>query len=47
VYHVYRRGWAEVEGVIVVVCMVIGDEDCEVVIAVYVEDDDRAEEGVM
>jgi len=41
VYYVDRGGWAEVEGVIVVVCMVIGDEGCEVVIVVYVEYDDR------
>jgi hypothetical protein len=30
-YNVDRRGWAEVERVIVVVCMVVGDEGCEVV----------------
>ena len=42
-YHDDRGGWAEVEGVTVVVCMVIGDEGCEVVIFVYVEDDDRVE----
>ena len=40
-YHADRGGWAEVEGVIVVVlCMVIGDEGCEVIIVVYVEDGD-------
>jgi hypothetical protein len=37
-YHVDRRGWSEVEGVIVVVCMVIGDESCEVDIVMYVKD---------
>ena len=42
-YHVGRGGCSEVEGVIIVVCMVTGDEDCEVVIVVYVEDDDRVE----
>jgi len=41
VYLVDRRGWSEVEGVIIVVCMVIGDESCEVVIVVYVEYGDR------
>jgi hypothetical protein len=43
VYHVDRGGWAEVEGVVVVVCMVIGDEGCDVVTVVYVEDGDRLE----
>ena len=42
-YHVDRGGWAEVEGVIAVVCMVIDDAGCEVVIVVYVEDGDRVE----
>jgi hypothetical protein len=36
-----RGGWSEVDGFIVVVCMVIGDEGCEGVVVVYVEDDDR------
>ncbi len=40
-YLVNRSGWSEVEGVIVVVCMAIGDEGCEVVIVVYIEDGDR------
>ena len=31
-YLVDRKGWSEVEGVIVVVCMVFGNEGCEVVI---------------
>ena len=35
------RGWSEVERVILVVCIVVGDEGCEVVIVVYVKDDDR------
>jgi len=30
----------------VIVCMVIGDEGCEVIVVVYVEDGDRVEEGV-
>ena len=29
-----------------IVCMVIGDEGCEVIVVVYVEDGDRVEEGV-
>ena len=40
------RVWAEVECVIVVVCMVIGDEGCEVVDVVNVEDCDRVEKRV-
>jgi len=41
VYPVDCRGWSEVEGVIVVVCMVIGDESCKLVIVVYVKDGDQ------
>ena len=37
-YHVNRRGWSEVEGFVLVLCEVVGDEGCEVVIVVYVED---------
>ena len=33
-YHVNRGGWSEVEGVVIVVCIVVGDEGCEVVIVV-------------
>ena len=40
-YPVDPRGWSEVEGVIVVVCMIVDDEGCDVVIVVYVEDGDR------
>ena len=36
-YHVYGRGWLEVEGVVVVVCVVVCDKGCEVGILVYVE----------
>ena len=36
-----RRGLSEVEGVIAVVCRVIGDESCEVDIVVYVKDGNR------
>ena len=42
-YPVYRRGWSKVERVIVVVCIVVGDESCEVGIMVYVKDGDRVE----
>jgi hypothetical protein len=41
VYSVDRSGWSEVEGVIVVVYVVIGNEGCEVIVIVYVEDGDR------
>ena len=34
-------GMPEVEGVIVVVCMVVDDEGCEVDVVVYVKDRDR------
>ena len=34
-------GWLEVEGVIVVVCMVVGDVGCEVGVVVYVKYRDR------
>ena len=37
-YHVNRGGWSEAEGVVIVVCMVVGDKGREVVIVVYVED---------
>ena len=40
-YSINRWGRAHVEGVIVVVCLVVGDEGCEVVVVVYVEDCDR------
>ena len=36
-----RRGWPEVEGFIVVVCMVVGDEGWEVGVVMYVKDRDR------
>ena len=38
-FLVDRRGWSEVEGVVVAVYMIVGDEGCEVVIVVIVEDD--------
>jgi hypothetical protein len=41
VYHVDCRGWSQVEGVKVVVCMVVCDEGCKVGVAVYVKDGDR------
>ena len=34
----HRRGWSEIEGVIVVVRTVVGDEGCKVGIVVYVKD---------
>ena len=38
---VYRRGWPEVERVIVVVFMIVGDEGCEEGVVMYVKDRDR------
>ena len=40
-YLVDRRGRPEVAGVIVVFCMIVGDEGCDVGIVVYVIDRDR------
>ncbi len=40
-YHVYSRGWLEVEGIVVVVCVLISDEGCEVRVMVNVEYGDR------
>jgi len=37
VYHGDGRGWLEAEGVVVVVCVVVGNEGCGVGILVYVE----------
>jgi len=37
VYLVYGWGWAEVEGVVVVVCVIVRDEGGEVGALVYVE----------
>ena len=42
-YHGDGRGWLQVEGVVVVVCVVVGNEGCEVGILVYVEYGDRME----
>ena len=36
-YLVYSRGWLEVEGIVVVVCVVVRDEGCEVIVMMYVE----------
>ena len=41
--HVDRGRGSEVERVIVVVCMVVGNKGCEVVIVVYAEDGDWVE----
>ena len=40
------RGWLEIEGVVVVVCVVVRDKGCEVGILVYVEYSDRVEKWV-
>ena len=42
-YHGDGQGWLEVERVVVVVCVVVRDEYCEVGVLVYVEDGDRVE----
>jgi hypothetical protein len=42
-YLVDRREWSEVEGVILVICLVVCDEGCEMAVVVYVEDGDRVE----
>ena len=36
-----RRGWSEVEGFVVVVCVAVGDEGCEVGTVMYVKEIDR------
>jgi hypothetical protein len=46
VYHVYGRGWLEVEGVVVVVVVVVRDKGCEVEVLVYVEYGDWVEKWV-
>ncbi len=40
-YHVDGRGWLEVEGVVVILCVIFRDEGCEVGILVYVEYGER------
>jgi hypothetical protein len=40
-YHDDSRGWSEVKGVEVVVCVVVRDKGCEVGVVVYVEYGDR------
>jgi hypothetical protein len=42
-YYVSYRwpGWLEVKGIVVVVCVIVRDEGCEVGVLVYVEDGDR------
>ena len=42
-YHVDGWGWLEVEGVVVVVCVIVRDKSCEVGVVVYVEYGDRVE----
>ena len=40
-YHADSRGWSEVKGVEVVVCMVVSDKGCKVGVVAYVEYGDR------
>ena len=40
-YHVDRRGWSKVKGVILVVCVVVCNEGCKVGDVVHVKDGDR------
>ncbi len=40
-YHVNGRGWSEIKGVEVVVCMVVRDKGCEVRVMVYMEYSDQ------
>ena len=42
-YHVYGKGWLAVEGVVVIVCVIVRDEGCEVGVVVYVEYGDGVE----
>jgi len=46
VYSADRKGWFQVEGVVVVVCVDVCDEGCEAGIVVYVKDSDRVKQGV-
>ncbi len=39
-YLVDGGGWSEVARTVVIVCVVVGDEGCEVVIMMYVKDRD-------
>ena len=41
VYHVNSRWCSEIEGVVVVVCVVVRDKGCEVGFVAYVEYGDR------
>ena len=45
-YLVDGRGWLEVEGVVLVVCVVVRDESDEMEISVYVEYGDWVEKWV-
>ena len=40
-YPVNSRGWSKIKEVEVVVCLVVRDKGCEVVVVVYVEYSDR------
>ena len=45
-YPIDRRGWSQVEGVIVVECMFFCDQGCKVGIVVYIKDGDRFKQGM-
>ncbi len=37
------RGWLEIEGVVIVVCVIVCDKGCEVGVMMYAENGDRVE----
>ncbi len=45
-YHVDCWGLSKVEGVVVVVCVLVCDEGCEVRVVVYIEDGDWVKKEV-
>ena len=45
-YSVDRRGWSQVKGVVVVVCVVVCDEGYKVGVVVYIKDSDRVKHGM-
>ena len=40
-YLVDSRGWSEIKGVEIVVCMIVRDNACEVRVVVYIDYGDR------
>ena len=40
-YHVDNRGWSEIKGVEILVCVVVCDKGCEVRVIGYIEYSDR------